>query len=295
MPDRRRPPTLALRSYLTDRLDSEVQASLAPACGRARRRARPRRPATATATTTARLRLGRGYAAGTLERSSRRRRHAARRCSTASDRPVTLSAASARRRCATCRPTASPHDVDLPGLRRLPGARVSRRAGGDARRRAADRPRSTTTVAQLVVVGGAARRCSASRAAAGAGDRPGTPPAAAAARGRRHRAPRSPSCRWRPARSSSPSGCPSGSPTSAPRSARSAPPSTPCSPTSSRRSTARHESEQQVRQFVADASHELRTPLTTIRGLRRAGPAPPRRPGARCGPRSARSRRSRPG
>ena len=30
--------------------------------------------------------------------------------------------------------------------------------------------------------------------------------------------------------------------------------------------TARHESEQQVRQFVADASHELRTPLTTIAG-----------------------------
>lgn len=29
---------------------------------------------------------------------------------------------------------------------------------------------------------------------------------------------------------------------------------------------ARHQSEQQVRQFVADASHELRTPLTTIRG-----------------------------
>lgn len=30
--------------------------------------------------------------------------------------------------------------------------------------------------------------------------------------------------------------------------------------------TARHESEQQVRQFVADASHELRTPLATVRG-----------------------------
>ena len=30
--------------------------------------------------------------------------------------------------------------------------------------------------------------------------------------------------------------------------------------------TARHESELQVRQFVADASHELRTPLTTIAG-----------------------------
>jgi two-component system OmpR family sensor kinase len=30
--------------------------------------------------------------------------------------------------------------------------------------------------------------------------------------------------------------------------------------------TARHESEQRVRQFVADASHELRTPLATIRG-----------------------------
>ena len=29
---------------------------------------------------------------------------------------------------------------------------------------------------------------------------------------------------------------------------------------------ARHRSEQQVRQFVADASHELRTPLSTIRG-----------------------------
>jgi two-component system OmpR family sensor kinase len=29
---------------------------------------------------------------------------------------------------------------------------------------------------------------------------------------------------------------------------------------------ARHRSEQQVRQFVADASHELRTPLTTIHG-----------------------------
>jgi len=30
--------------------------------------------------------------------------------------------------------------------------------------------------------------------------------------------------------------------------------------------SARHRSEQQVRQFVADASHELRTPLTTIMG-----------------------------
>ena len=29
---------------------------------------------------------------------------------------------------------------------------------------------------------------------------------------------------------------------------------------------ARHESESQVRQFVADASHELRTPLASIRG-----------------------------
>ncbi len=38
----------------------------------------------------------------------------------------------------------------------------------------------------------------------------------------------------------------------------------------------RHRSEQQVRQFVADASHELRTPLSTIQGYaelsRRAGP-----------------------
>lgn len=41
---------------------------------------------------------------------------------------------------------------------------------------------------------------------------------------------------------------------------------------------ARHESEQQVRQFLADASHELRTPLTTIRGYaeltRRTGADP---------------------
>ncbi len=41
---------------------------------------------------------------------------------------------------------------------------------------------------------------------------------------------------------------------------------------------ARHESEQNVRQFLADASHELRTPLTTIRGYaelsRRTGADP---------------------
>jgi two-component system OmpR family sensor kinase len=34
---------------------------------------------------------------------------------------------------------------------------------------------------------------------------------------------------------------------------------------------ARHESEQQVRQFLADASHELRTPLSTIRGYAELG------------------------
>ncbi|WP_265445296.1 sensor histidine kinase [Flexivirga meconopsidis] len=41
--------------------------------------------------------------------------------------------------------------------------------------------------------------------------------------------------------------------------------------------TARHQSEQQVRQFVADASHELRTPLASIRGyaeLSRREPEP---------------------
>ncbi len=43
---------------------------------------------------------------------------------------------------------------------------------------------------------------------------------------------------------------------------------------------ARHHSEQQVRQFVADASHELRTPLATIRGYaeltrREPEPVPP--------------------
>ena len=34
---------------------------------------------------------------------------------------------------------------------------------------------------------------------------------------------------------------------------------------------ARHESEQQVRQFLADASHELRTPLSTLRGYAELG------------------------
>ncbi len=38
---------------------------------------------------------------------------------------------------------------------------------------------------------------------------------------------------------------------------------------------ARHRSEQQVRQFVADASHELRTPLTTIRGYAELGSRTP--------------------
>jgi two-component system, OmpR family, sensor kinase len=41
---------------------------------------------------------------------------------------------------------------------------------------------------------------------------------------------------------------------------------------------ARHDSETQLRQFVADASHELRTPLAAIRGyaeLTRRGPLPP--------------------
>ena len=38
---------------------------------------------------------------------------------------------------------------------------------------------------------------------------------------------------------------------------------------------ARHRSEQQVRQFVADASHELRTPLSTIRGTPSSPAGPP--------------------
>ncbi len=43
----------------------------------------------------------------------------------------------------------------------------------------------------------------------------------------------------------------------------------------------RHRSEQQVRQFVADASHELRTPLATIAGYTELARRRPRRPARR--------------
>ena len=49
---------------------------------------------------------------------------------------------------------------------------------------------------------------------------------------------------------------------------------------------ARHRSEQQVRQFVADASHELRTPLATIAGYTELAPAPARDEPAPRWPRS---------
>lgn len=63
---------------------------------------------------------------------------------------------------------------------------------------------------------------------------------------------------------------PCGTPTPAPRSARSGRRSTRWLNQMlvhvSRALSARHESESQVRRFVADASHELRTPLSAIRG-----------------------------
>ena len=65
---------------------------------------------------------------------------------------------------------------------------------------------------------------------------------------------------------------PAPSPTSPPRSARSAPLNTLLDHVEFRRSSARQRSEQQVRQFVADASHGLRTPLTTVAGTPLAGP-----------------------
>ena len=64
------------------------------------------------------------------------------------------------------------------------------------------------------------------------------------------------------------------------RSPRCRAPSTRCSPASSSRFAVREASEEQMRQFVADASHELRTPLATVRGyaeLYRQGAVPDRR------------------
>ena len=109
--------------------------------------------------------------------------------------------------------------------------------------------------------------------------RPGAPPAAAAARGRRHRprGRRAPAVQRRD-RHDGP-GARRRSPTSAPRSARSAPALNTMLAHVEQALDERHRSEQQVRQFVADASHELRTPLTTIHGYaelsRRTQPADP--------------------
>ena len=73
-------------------------------------------------------------------------------------------------------------------------------------------------------------------------------------------------CRSPRARSRSRSGCPSTSPTGAPRSVRSGSALNTLLVHVESSLAERHRSEQQVRQFVADASHELRTPLTTIAG-----------------------------
>ena len=58
---------------------------------------------------------------------------------------------------------------------------------------------------------------------------------------------------------------------------------------------ARHRSEQQVRQFVADASHELRTPLATIKGYTELAQRRPDDARPASTPPSTRSAPSRPG
>ena len=169
-----------------------------------------------------------------------------------------------RERCPGAASTGSPSPRDSRRRHRV------RRAADDIGRRPGLQPdRSGRCCSALLGIA----------AAAGAGHRPGAPSAAAAARGRGHGAPRRRAAaghrrdRARRARART------GSPTRTPRSARSARPSTRCSAHVESSLDARHESEQQVRQFVADASHELRTPLTTIAGLRRAragaGPTTP--------------------
>ena len=195
-----------------------------------------------------------------------------RSCSPSQRQPQPLSAAAARPRCGRA------------GRRRRPRGGPARRSAPTGCRRSAAAPAATVvaglpthdvddTVNSLVgcetlllAAGRAAGRGRRARCVVRRQLRPLREVAATAARGRRAAAGRA-------ARSASTDRVPDGSPTSAPRSARSARPSTPCSAHVENALDARHRSEQQVRQFVADASHELRTPLATIRGLRRADPS----------------------
>ena len=271
---------LALRSFLTDRLDSQLATASARLGGGPDDAEDHPPPPQRTPPP--------GLADGTLNARIRRR--------DASTRPGSISGSTYTQLTGCAAAGAAPAlPVDgraahpRPGRRprRLPAAARSRRPDGDVSITGLPLSgvRDTVDPADGDHRRGRRRRPAAGRRRRRA-DRPADP--APAAPGRRHRDAGSPSCRWTGARSRSPSGCRTPTPTRAPRSARSAPRSTGCSATSATALTARQASETRVRQFVADASHELRTPLASIRGYaeltrrgRRAGAARRR---ARAGP-----------
>ncbi len=256
--------TIAMRDYLTDQLDDKVQSPRHP-----RRPGRTRGPGPMP------RRHGR---TGVRQPGARHRRGADRR-------RVCGFVVADRRGDEEPLPDAVVDVLaDLPSRRAGPRGRPSRatasyrvrgRRGSTARgHRAAHRGRRRGR--RLAGPAGSSLLGALARAPRGRRrQRPRTPPAPAAARGRRHR----PRRRRLPLADRRPSSSPSASPTTSPTS------ETEVGQVGAALNTllahvessldARHRSEQQVRQFVADASHELRTPLTTIVGYTELARDPP--------------------
>ncbi len=238
---------------------------------------RPGRTRTATTTATDRVQFGRGDAVGTLNAHVRRVRRTGerrdRRATTAEAVDPALGRAAGRpgRRRA--------HVVKLPGVGSY-RVRPSRRPRfGQAGRRAVHPPgrrhASATWCSPRSLLGLAARRRRRRR-------RAGSWCAGSSVRCARSRPPRTRSrpCRCPPARSARRSGCRTSSTDERTEVGQVGAALNTLLAHVEHALDERHRSEQQVRQFVADASHELRTPLTTIHGYaelsRRTGPPTPR-------------------